>query len=134
MRNLALKTLFAFLALGATVAWAAGSGDLDTTFDGDGVARTDEGIIISAVAVQSDGKILVAGFKRGGVTDLVLARYLPDGNLDLTFGAGDGDDRRLGGSIDLQWPGPVRGAVRRLRANGHRPASRESFLPLCGTA
>src|SRR5207244_2126731 len=39
--------------------------------------------------VQSDGKIVVAGFDDIGPTyDFVLARYNPDGALDLTFGTG----------------------------------------------
>ena len=37
---------------------------------------------------QSDGKILVAGYKYGGTQDIVLARYLPTGELDTTFGDG----------------------------------------------
>ncbi len=37
---------------------------------------------------QSDGKILVAGYKYGGTQDIVLSRYLPTGELDTTFGDG----------------------------------------------
>ena len=36
---------------------------------------------------QPDGKILVAGYKSGGTQDIVLARYLPTGQLDTTFGS-----------------------------------------------
>ena len=36
--------------------------------------------------MQPDGKIVVAGVKVGGVMDIVLARYLPNGTLDATFG------------------------------------------------
>jgi uncharacterized delta-60 repeat protein len=54
-----------------------------------------------AVAIQPDGKIVVAGSARdGGVTDVMLARFGSDGSLDTSFGAGgtvltaigDGDD------------------------------------------
>jgi uncharacterized delta-60 repeat protein len=62
------------------------NGGLDTTFGGSGtVIFYFMGMITAsanAVALQPDGKILVIG----GVFD--LARYLPDGSLDTTFGAG----------------------------------------------
>jgi uncharacterized delta-60 repeat protein len=60
-------------------------GDLDPSFGGGGLAHTDLGSFArpSAVAVQADGKIVVAG-----ATSFTLARYLPDGRLDPSFGAG----------------------------------------------
>lgn len=60
-------------------------GSLDTTFDGDGIVRTDFGDYeqVEALAVQSDGKIVAAG----GVS---MARYMPNGSLDTGF---DGDGR-----------------------------------------
>ncbi|MCP4285532.1 MAG: hypothetical protein GY792_13925, partial [Gammaproteobacteria bacterium] len=63
-------------------------GTLDTTFGSGGMLTTDiggTGDVASAVTIQSDGKILVAG-KDG--TDLALARYNTDGTLDSTFGSG----------------------------------------------
>ncbi|MCP4286890.1 MAG: hypothetical protein GY792_21000, partial [Gammaproteobacteria bacterium] len=63
-------------------------GTLDTTFGSGGMLTTDIGgtsDVASAVTIQSDNKILVAG-KDG--TDLALARYNPDGTLDATFGSG----------------------------------------------
>jgi uncharacterized delta-60 repeat protein len=65
-------------------------GSLDTTFSGDGKVTTafagtyDEA---RGVAIQTDGKIVAAGFT---VTDFALARYNTDGSLDTTF---DGDGR-----------------------------------------
>ena len=68
-------------------------GSLDPTFDGDGKvttdfdAREDEAF---AVAIQGDGKIIAAGSAFGPeAQDFALARYNPDGSLDVTFG-GDG--------------------------------------------
>ncbi|MEO8763563.1 MAG: T9SS type A sorting domain-containing protein [Ginsengibacter sp.] len=54
-------------------------GSLDNTFDEDGLVTTDFGIMDSAssIAIQSDGKLVVAG--------TVLTRYNADGSLDLTF-------------------------------------------------
>ena len=60
-------------------------GTLDKTFDGDGIVTTDLGSIsdvADAIAVQSDGKIVVAG---GTDQNVALARYLPGGKLDPTF-------------------------------------------------
>jgi len=40
------------------------------------------------VAIQPDGKIVVAGHARNGrTTDFALARYNPNGSLDTTFDA-----------------------------------------------
>ena len=69
-------------------------GEPDAAFDGDGVVTTDfsgHGDIANAVAVQGDGKIVVAGFATaasGIGSDFALARYNPDGTLDSSF---DGD-------------------------------------------
>lgn len=38
------------------------------------------------LAIQRDGKLVVAG--SGGLDDLALVRYLPDGRLDPRFGNG----------------------------------------------
>jgi len=64
-------------------------GSLDTSFDVDGRVTTDFGGDDSgaAVAIQSDGKIVVAG--TGGPVDFALARYNADGSLDTGF-SGDG--------------------------------------------
>jgi uncharacterized delta-60 repeat protein len=65
-------------------------GDLDTSFDGDGIAIADLGDgandIATDVALQSDAKFVVAGWvdpsgpEVGG--DFLLARLNPDGGLD----------------------------------------------------
>ncbi len=64
------------------------SGDLDSTFDGDGkvltdVSGSDDG---SAIAIQSDGKIVVAG---DDSHNFVVVRYDSNGTPDSTF-SGDG--------------------------------------------
>ncbi|MDD2780799.1 cadherin-like domain-containing protein [Sulfuricurvum sp.] len=68
-------------------------GSLDTTFSGDGKVTTDFTANYDAgrsVTVQSDGKILVAGYnKNGSNDDFALVRYNSDGSLDTTFN-GDG--------------------------------------------
>ncbi|TNC99977.1 MAG: FG-GAP repeat-containing protein [Rhodocyclaceae bacterium] len=68
-------------------------GSLDTSFDSDGKLTTDFGVgddYAYGVAIQSDGRIVVAGMSWNGSTnDFALARYNADGSLDTTF-SGDG--------------------------------------------
>src|SRR2546426_2863336 len=70
----------------------AGPGDLDATFGIGGRVLTDfgGGDRARAVALQADGKIVVAGSSSAGAVgaDFALARYNPGGSLDPTFGSG----------------------------------------------
>ena len=70
----------------------AATGDLDSTFGNAGVALTDFSTTedySSAVKVQPDGKIVVAGYS-GIYPDFhsALVRYTRNGRLDSTFGTG----------------------------------------------
>jgi len=70
-------------------------GSLDGSFDGDGIQTTPIGSgtdIASSVVVQSDGKIVVAGYSVIGNFDFVVVRYNADGSLDTSF---DGDGKRI---------------------------------------
>ncbi len=66
------------------------NGSLDTSFNGTGKVITPIGRdadYTSAIAIQPDGKIVVAGVCLGaGSIDFCLARYLANGALDTTFG------------------------------------------------
>ncbi|MGI9019727.1 MAG: hypothetical protein ACR2G3_03315 [Solirubrobacterales bacterium] len=82
------------LAIAAAEAWAA-PGDLDPSFSGDGRQTTgfangsddDEG---QAVAIQRDGKIVVAGLSDQGASEVfAVARFEANGDLDPSF-SGDG--------------------------------------------
>jgi uncharacterized delta-60 repeat protein len=64
---------------------AAPPGNLDTTFDGDGLVTTNFAAAAEArgLAIQGDGKIVVAGrVDAPGSRDFALARYNTDGSLD----------------------------------------------------
>jgi uncharacterized delta-60 repeat protein len=66
-------------------------GERDSSFGKDGVVTTQVGKnadIAYAVAVQKDGKIVVAGNSVGASTglDFALVRYEEDGSLDTSFG------------------------------------------------
>jgi len=71
----------------------AAPGDLDPTFDGDGIVITDVSGVSdfpANVAIQSDGKIVVSGDTIvGSEYDVLCMRYNSDGSLDPSF-SGDG--------------------------------------------
>jgi uncharacterized delta-60 repeat protein len=76
------------------------SGVLDTSFSTDGVALADIGSDDrgNAVAIQSDGKIVVTGMADD--SDFVL-RYDGDGTLDTTFGSSGIVTSDLGDGLDV---------------------------------
>jgi uncharacterized delta-60 repeat protein len=72
-------------------------GELDPTFDGDGMVTTDlvadSGFTTeraTAIAIAPDDPIVIAGETEDAAGDSTFAvlRYLPDGSLDTTFGDG----------------------------------------------
>ncbi|MCP3952001.1 MAG: BspA family leucine-rich repeat surface protein, partial [Desulfobacterales bacterium] len=83
-------------------------GTLDTDYGTGGKVisdlsgNTDKGY---AAALQTDGKIVVAGYSNNGVdNDFMLARYDTDGNLDTSFGGGDGfTTTAIGSGDDIAW-------------------------------
>ena len=67
-------------------------GSLDTSFGSDGKVTTDffhDNDSLNAIAVQPDGKIVAAGSasRPGQGPQFGVARYNPDGSLDLSFGS-----------------------------------------------
>jgi uncharacterized delta-60 repeat protein len=76
----------------------------DGSFSSDGIVVTDFGpdAFANGVALQSDGRIVIAGHALGGslTTDFALARYHTDGNLDASFGAGGLVTTDIGGDED----------------------------------
>ncbi len=102
-----VSVLFLLLSLSLVLALpvaASGPGDLDTTFDTDGKVTTDfggGGDVGYALAIQSDGKIVVAGYSNAGGTqqDFALARYNANGSLDTATPFG------VGGKVTTDFPG-----------------------------
>jgi uncharacterized delta-60 repeat protein len=93
------------------------NGSLDTTFDGDGIVKTTIGTNDNqarAIAIQPDGKILLAGFAESGTnTDFAVVRYNSNGSLDTTFDSDGkvttpiGTSSDLANSIELQPDGKI---------------------------
>lgn len=83
-------------------------GGLDTTFGNQGRVITPVGTrndVATAVTVQQDGKILVAGSSEQATTglDFLLLRYNSDGSLDQGFGNGGKVVTELGSASDRAW-------------------------------
>ena len=95
-----VRLLAAALAALAVCAPPAGAapGTLDASFSGDGRVSTltsPDTFVARAVAIQPDGRIVVAGYSCSsgtcgptGDSSFRLLRYTPDGGLDTDFGAG----------------------------------------------
>ncbi|OYW73236.1 MAG: hypothetical protein B7Z37_22320 [Verrucomicrobia bacterium 12-59-8] len=86
-------------------------GNLDTSFGGTGVVALDFGGFEygNSVAVQSAGGIVVSGDSEGdhaggGLRGFVLARFLPNGTLDTSFGTnGKVLTTEIGGERGCAW-------------------------------
>src|SRR5215469_15043858 len=81
------------------------NGSLDSSFGAGGKQTTDffgNADYATGVAIQADGKIVVAGYASHGSStgDLALARYNLDGALDQSFGAGGLQTTNLLGNSD----------------------------------
>jgi len=104
------------------------SGTLDATFN----PGTGAGGTINAIAVQGDGRILIAGAftNYNGTTIIRVARLNANGTLDATFNPGAGpngsvfalalqnDGKVLIGGLFTSVSGQVRGRLARLNADG----------------
>src|SRR5258706_1829307 len=82
------------------------NGSLDTTFGSHGVVTTDFGSAqdaASAMVVQADGKIVLAGqtLSVGTSYDFALARFNANGSLDTTFGSAGHVVTDFNGHVDL---------------------------------
>jgi len=86
-KNDDMKNTLHFILLGLLLPFAMFSqdGSLDMSFGNNGIAQETfaETTRFESVAIQADGKIVVAG-SRG--LELLVARFLENGSLDLTFG------------------------------------------------
>ena len=102
-------------------------GSLDTGFDGDGKVTTPIGgagsdDVITAVAVQPDGKIVAAGTIP--TQDFVVARYNTDGSLDTSFD--------IDGIVTTEISGPDYALAIAVQPDGKILVAGQSYTPLGG--
>ncbi|MEZ4751826.1 MAG: choice-of-anchor D domain-containing protein [Bdellovibrionota bacterium] len=76
-------------------AGSGSGGDLDTSFSSDGMAVSSYGPndVLNGVALQTSGKLVVAGATRSSSYydyDIALIRYNSDGSVDSSFGTSSG--------------------------------------------
>ena len=93
------------------------SGSLDTTFGTGGIVTTAIGSYDAyayALGIQSDGRILAAGYSSNGSNyDFALVRYNTNGSLDTTFGTGGivttpvGSGNAIANALGLQSDGRI---------------------------
>jgi uncharacterized delta-60 repeat protein len=90
-----VAVLFAVLATPAHAAPAL----LDPVFGGDGIVTAfPDGAIATAVGIDADRRIVAVGYTTGRHVDVVIARFLPDGTPDTSFGANGHRRYDLGGA------------------------------------
>ncbi len=98
-----MKNLSAFYLIGMLLiqqVLPAQPGTLDSTFSKDGKVITNigQGNSNNSVAIQTNGKIIVAGgFYNGSNNDFVLVRYKSGGSIDNAFGLNGKVTTDLGG-------------------------------------
>ncbi len=96
-------------------------GSLDTSFGSGGIVTTLFSAFAGAnsVAIQSDGKIVVAGgASNGGASKFALARYNQNGSLDASFGKGGKVTTPTENAGRKRRRGPVENDSTRPDANG----------------
>jgi uncharacterized delta-60 repeat protein len=76
--------------IGITVTRLEADGEVDTSYGDDGLVATsfDRDVTATAAVRQRDGRLIVVGGGPSGSRDgfIALARYMPDGSLDQSFG------------------------------------------------
>jgi uncharacterized delta-60 repeat protein len=80
------------------------NGSLDSTFGAGGKVTTDfnGGLdAVSSIVLQTDGRIVVAGFATAGDPHMALARYNTNGTLDLSFGSAGKVVTNINGTRDF---------------------------------
>ena len=97
--------LFVLFTIFINISLIAQPGSLDNSFGTGGIVTTQIGTVSGSVddgysvAIQSDGKIVVAGSTwDDNTTNFAIARYNTDGSLDNTFGFGGKVNTNIGGN------------------------------------
>jgi len=107
------------------------NGSLDNTFDTDGTVSTDffgDNDFGYSIALQIDDKILVGGqCKNGTNQDFGLARYNPNGGLDVTYDTDGLVTTDLGGGNDVGWAVTVQIDGRGVVAGSNNLSSSSTF-------
>jgi uncharacterized delta-60 repeat protein len=105
------RVLFAMQLVWPALLHAA-PGDVDSDFGIAGMVTVGEHVLLNAVAVQTDGKIVVTGTTSAGADDeMLLRRYLGNGSPDLSFGSN-------GSAVLPAWTGDDSGVAVCIQQDG----------------
>jgi len=106
-----MKNIVVFLisSIIGVIVYAQTPGSLDLTFGGTGIVVTPIGNYndrASSIAIQDDGKLVVAGFTASQygspeLLDFAIVRYNTDGTLDNTFGTNGKVVTSIGNVLDM---------------------------------
>ncbi len=110
----------------------AAAGDLDTSFGTNGIVNTDfysRKDIGYSVAVQSDGKIVLAGKANteSSSDNFALVRYTSDGTLDSSFGVGGKQTLDFNNGLDVGSAVTILSDGKILLAGKATPSSAQEF-------
>jgi uncharacterized delta-60 repeat protein len=101
MRRVAVVAAFLAPAIVVVLAASAAPGSLDRRFGGDGIVTAfTGGGVATAVGIDHEGRIVVAGSTTDGGVDVAVARLRPNGTFDPSFGHGGRIRVDLGGADD----------------------------------
>ena len=101
MRRVAVVAAVLAPALVVALAASAAPGSLDRRFGGDGIVTAfTGGGVATAVGIDHEGRIVVAGSTTDGGVDVAVARLRPNGTFDPSFGHGGKVRVDLGGADD----------------------------------
>ena len=110
------------------------NGSLDTSFDGDGkiiLQSTPPGLntAIGAIALQTDGKIVVSGVTTTTVnqSDTLVARFNPNGSFDTGFGTNGIATSDIGGTDQLAFDVALQSDGKILAIGSSQMGSRTDF-------
>ena len=107
------------------------NGSLDGTFGTGGTVTTaigDAMDVARAVVVQTNGKLVAAGYSYNGSNDdFALIRYNTDGSLDTTFGTGGKVTTSIGTSTDRAYAAAVQSDGKIVAAGMANNGSNDEF-------
>ena len=97
------------------------NGSLDNTFDSDGIVTTTIGTYsgANAIAIQADGKIVVAGTAFNFLNVFALRRYKNNGFIDNTFGSS--------GQVNTTYENAIQANAIAIQADGKIVAAGRSY-------
>jgi uncharacterized delta-60 repeat protein len=96
------------------------AGNLDPSFGSAGAVTRSSGSDIRAIAVQPDGRVVVAG-DAPSAAGFALARYLPDGSPDPSFG--------IDGYAETHFPASAFASAVAVQPNGKIVVAGSSVIP-----